>query len=79
MACRFLVGGLLAFGSFVALATASPPKGVERVVAQFEALEQGEDPDVSYEDMERDLAKAEKGRAHLGGSCGTNRAHADAR
>jgi hypothetical protein len=66
MACRFLVGGLLAFGSFVALATASPPKGVERVVAQFEALEQGEDPDVSYEDMERDLAKAEKDLlAHL--------------
>jgi len=66
MTCRFLVGGLLVFGAFLASATASPLQDVERAVAQFEAAEGGEIPDVSFEDMERDLAKAERElAAHL--------------
>jgi hypothetical protein len=60
MTYRHVVGGLLALGTFVAAAGASPLKSIERVVAQFEAFEQGEAPDVSYEQMERDLTKAEK-------------------
>jgi hypothetical protein len=66
MACHFLVGGLLAFSTIVAAANASPLKDVERVVAQFEGLEKGETPDVAFEELERDLAKASKElAAHL--------------
>ena len=59
MAYRFLLGGLLALGAFLASATASPLDGAKRVAAQFEAAEEGEIPDNSFEDMERNLAKAE--------------------
>lgn len=59
MAYRFLLGGLLALGAFLASATASPLDGAKRVAAQFEAAEEGEIPNISFEDMERNLAKAE--------------------